>query len=133
MTMMDLHTHTHTHTCRLFASCGNRKLYLYWLRFLSNTHSRHFQMVKGSFFWATHDLNLLFSPFFLCRLIFVSFCRFIVDEQTGRLTINDAKRTDEGEIKCLVENRAGKIQKTAYLKVNIRKNNNVKPFFLLDL
>nr|CAH0111202.1 unnamed protein product [Daphnia galeata] len=43
--------------------------------------------------------------------------RFIVDEQTGRLTINDAKRTDEGEIKCLVENRAGKIQKTAYLKV----------------
>ncbi|XP_046443395.1 fasciclin-2-like isoform X4 [Daphnia pulex] len=43
--------------------------------------------------------------------------RFIVDEQTGRLTINDAKRTDEGEIKCLVENRAGKIEKTAYLKV----------------
>ncbi|XP_059352616.1 fasciclin-2-like isoform X2 [Daphnia carinata] len=43
--------------------------------------------------------------------------RFIVDEQTGRLTIMDTKRTDEGEIKCLVENRAGKIQKTAYLKV----------------
>ncbi|XP_046649181.1 fasciclin-2-like isoform X4 [Daphnia pulicaria] len=43
--------------------------------------------------------------------------RFIIDEQTGRLTINDAKRTDEGEIKCLVENRAGKIEKTAYLKV----------------
>ncbi|XP_045025430.1 fasciclin-2 isoform X4 [Daphnia magna] len=43
--------------------------------------------------------------------------RFIVDEQTGRLTIIDAKRTDEGEIKCLVENRAGKIEKTAFLKV----------------
>ena len=64
-------THTHTHTCRLFASCGNRKLYLYWLRFLSNTHSRHFQMVKGSFFWATHDLNLLFSPFFLVVSSFI--------------------------------------------------------------
>lgn len=43
----------------------------------------------------------------------------------------DAKRTDEGEIKCLVENRAGKIQKSAYLKVrkektrrDDRRNNN---------
>jgi hypothetical protein len=61
-------------------------------------------------------LKTYFPPF----LSFICF-RFIVDEQTGRLTINDAKRTDEGEIKCLVENRAGKIQKTAYLKVRRTK------------
>ena len=36
----------------------------------------------------------------------------------------DAKRTDEGEIKCLAENRAGKIQKSAFLKV--RKKNTKK-------
>ena len=36
---------------------------------------------------------------------------------TGRLTIIDAKRVDEGELKCVAENRAGKIQHAAYLKV----------------
>ena len=43
--------------------------------------------------------------------------RFSVDEMTGRLTIIDAKRVDEGELKCVAENRAGKIQHAAYLKV----------------
>ena len=61
---------------------------------------------------------LLLLPFstFCYYYALLSF-RFIIDEQTGRLTIMDAKRTDEGEIKCLAENRAGKIQKAAYLKV----------------
>jgi hypothetical protein len=63
-------------------------------------------------------ISTLYSLFFICF-------RFIIDEQTGRLTINDAKRTDEGEIKCLVENRAGKIEKTAYLKVRRTKS----PFY----
>lgn len=44
--------------------------------------------------------------------------RFIIDELTGRLTITEVKRTDEGDIKCIAENRAGKVQKSAYLKVS---------------
>jgi len=46
--------------------------------------------------------------------------RFSVDEMTGRLTIIDAKRVDEGELKCVAENRAGKIQHAAYLKVMLK-------------
>lgn len=45
--------------------------------------------------------------------------RFIVDEMNGRLTIIDAKRVDEGELKCVAENRAGKIQHAAFLKVSL--------------
>lgn len=40
-----------------------------------------------------------------------------MDEQTGELRILDAKRIDEGEIKCVAENRAGKVIKSAFLKV----------------
>ena len=48
-------------------------------------------------------------------------CRFIIDELTGRLTIIEAKRSDEGEIKCIAENRAGKVQKSAHLKVRFQQ------------
>lgn len=46
--------------------------------------------------------------------------RVIIDELTGQLTINDIKRTDAGDIKCMVENSAGKIEKTATLNVIIK-------------
>lgn len=46
--------------------------------------------------------------------------RFIVDEQTGELRILDAKKIDEGEITCVAENRAGKITKSAILKVIVK-------------
>ena len=43
--------------------------------------------------------------------------RFVIDELTGRLTINDVKRSDAGDISCLVENSAGKISKVVNLHV----------------
>jgi hypothetical protein len=86
---------------------------------------RKYEYYPHVFFWLKGRLSKnIFQPFFLC--FFICF-RFIVDEQTGRLTINDAKRTDEGEIKCLVENRAGKIEKTAYLKVRRTKALFIPP------
>ena len=51
---------------------------------------------------------------------FLSFYRFVIDEQTGRLTIIEAKRMDEGDIKCVAENRAGKVIKSAHLKVSFK-------------
>jgi len=46
--------------------------------------------------------------------------RFTIDEQTGRLTIAQVKKEDAGEFKCLVENRAGKVEKSATLAVIIK-------------
>jgi len=46
--------------------------------------------------------------------------RFVIDELTGRLTINDVKRSDAGDISCLVENSAGKISKVVNLHVILK-------------
>ena len=43
--------------------------------------------------------------------------RYTIDEQRGTLTISNVMRSDAGDIKCLVENQAGKIDKAASLNV----------------
>jgi hypothetical protein len=70
----------------------------------------------------SHD-SLFFAFFLPLFLIFIAFCllllrrRYTIDEQRGTLTISNVMRTDAGDIKCLVENQAGKIDKAASLSV----------------